>query len=154
MLKVGRKRKRKETKKEGQKAHKFDCQDACSRFSASWLIASRAWNFTTQPKNEIWDTFDNIMSWTITRPTVWKKKTLLTPFQMKLRFKKSEVNRANIFCGKKLKQKRVWPSKSSFLQWPTLSWCSIGAASSPNSKHKANRPWDIKESFLAFWLSS
>ena len=40
MLKVGGKikRKRKETKKERQKAHKFDCQDACSRFSASCLI--------------------------------------------------------------------------------------------------------------------
>ena len=53
---------------------------------------------------------------TITRPAVWKRNTSHAVSNTK----KSEVHRANIFCRKKLKRKWSWPSKTSFLQWPTF----------------------------------
>ena len=68
------------------------------------LLASRAWNFTTQPrnKNARYVRSLNIMSRSITRPTVLKE-TLLAWFQMEIRVNKSDVNRANIFCRKNFK---------------------------------------------------
>ena len=123
-----RKEKKKKRKKERQKAHKLDCQDASSHLSASCLIASRAWNFTTQPRKQNTRHVRSLnnMSGTITRPTVWKRNTSHTISNEKKKKKKkkkkdSDVNRANIFCRKKIMQKRVWPSKSSFLhKWTTF----------------------------------
>ena len=149
ILKVGKKRKK------DKKHTKLDCQDSSSRFSAScWFRVPE-----TSPRsqeNKIQDTFDLwILCQEQSRDPPSRKETLLTRFQTQMRCKKSDVNRANIFCRKKLQQKRVWPSFNG-----RLSWCSIGAANSPTNKasrifvaqEKANRPWEIKESFLAFWL--
>ena len=60
MLKVGRKRKRKE-KKERQKAHKLYCQDSSSRMKLHHVAKKQ----NTRHVRSL-----NIMSGTITRPTV------------------------------------------------------------------------------------
>ena len=118
MLKVKRKRKRKDGTKE--KKH----TNSIARIQQ--LLASRAWNFTTQPrkkKNTRYVRSLNIMSRSITRPTVVLKETLLARFQMQIRVKKKVtlIDRANHLLQKNiLKQKRAWPSKTSFLQWPTF----------------------------------
>ena len=116
MLKVKRKRKRKDGTKE--KKH----TNSIARIQQ--LLASRAWNFTTQPrkKNTRYVRSLNIMSRSITRPTVVLKETLLARFQMQIRVKKSDFNRSckHLLQKNILKQKRAWPSKTSFLQWPTF----------------------------------
>ena len=61
----------------------------------------------------------NIMSRSITLPTDLKE-TLLARFQMQIWVKKVTLIVKIFFAEKSLKQKRAWPSKTSFLQWPTF----------------------------------
>ena len=86
------------------------CQDSNSlRARASRPAVSFAClNLTTQPRKQNTRHVRslNIMSVTITRPTVSKRNTSHTVSNAN-KILKSEVNRANIFCRKKLKQKRV-----------------------------------------------
>ena len=97
MLKVGRKRKRKE-RKEGKKhtnsisrirarASRPAVSFACLRLHHAAKKTKYKTRLISDPPSE--------------------KDTLLTRFQMQIRFRKRDVNRANIFCRKKLKQKRV-----------------------------------------------
>ena len=118
MLKVKRKRKRKDETRE--KKH----TNSIARIQQ--LLASRAWNFTTQPrkKNTRYVRSLNIMSRSITRPTVVLKETLLARFQMQISVKKkSDVNRSckPSFVEKHFKaEESVTLQNILFLQWPTF----------------------------------
>ena len=117
MLKVKRKRKR----KDGTKEKKYT--NSIARIQQ--LLASRAWNFTTQPRkkkykicsiSEYYVTINHAThrglkrntSRAVSNANKGKKKVTL-------------IDRANHLLQKNiLKQKRAWPSKTSFLQWPTF----------------------------------
>ena len=97
------------------------------------------------------------------RPTVWK--TLLTLFQMQIRQKKkSNVNFANIIVlQKKIKAEESVTFQNIFSSLADFrDVVSVLPAARLATKtlliafieQKGNRPWEIKESFLAFWLSS
>ena len=96
MLEVGRRK-----KKEREKTNKLNCQDSSLHFSAK-LLASRAWNFTRQPRKQ--NTRNCV---TITQPAVWKRNTSHAVSKANNGKKKSEVNRAIIFCRKKIKAELI-----------------------------------------------
>ena len=88
-----------------------------------------------------------------------EKETLLTRFQMQIKVKESEVNRANIFCRKKLKQKEAWPSKTFFLQGPAfnlpLRGMSVGNLAFSTSGHNVTvngtwKAWHYKQKSMRF----
>ena len=84
MLKVGRKRKRKERKND--KKHTNSIADSSSRFSASCLIACVPETLPRSQENEIQDTFDlRILCQEQSHDPPSQKETLLTRFQMKIR---------------------------------------------------------------------
>ena len=126
----------------------------------SQLLASRA--FETSPSSQgkkIQDTFDLwILCRDQSRDPLSLKKTLLMLFQMQIKVKKSDVNRANIFCRKKLKPRREHDLRKHIFFNGRLSVLLaarlIKASRIFVALQKSNRPWEIKESFLAFWLSS
>ena len=83
-------------------------------------------------------------------------------FQMQIKVKKSDVNRANIFCRKKIKAEEsmtfqnIFSSMADFRDVVSVLLAArlIKASKIFVAVQKANRPWEIKESFLAFLLSS
>ena len=97
MLKLGRKKKKRKERK------RKSTQTQMPGFELVLLhqqLASRAWNFTTQPRKQknkippISEYYD-----TITRLTVWKRNTSHAVSNVN-KGKKREVNRTNIFCRK------------------------------------------------------
>ena len=102
------------------------------------MLAWRAWNFTTQSRKQSRYRRSRNKLCHDHEPTFWKRSTSLVVSKANLiKVKKSEVNRANIFCRKKLKQKGAWPSKTSFLQGPTSDVVSV-LPCSPTNKGKQN----------------
>ena len=117
MLKVKRKRKR----KDGTKEKKYT--NSIARIQQ--LLASRAWNFTTQPRKKKYK-ICSISEYyaTINHATHrgLKRNTSRAVSNANKGKKKSDVNRSckHLLQKNILKQKRAWPSKTSFLQWPTF----------------------------------
>ena len=151
------KKRKKERKKESEKEDKLNCQDSLRALTSSPAVSFAC----LKPHHAAKETKYKICSISqlyyirITRPTIWKRNTSHAVLNAN-NGKKSEINYSNVFCRKKSKAERGWPSKPSFLQWPTfVMWyrCSHPVESLWLSK-KANRPWQIKGSFLAFSLSS
>ena len=146
-------------KKEREKAHKLDCQDSSSRFSVScWLRVPSKLHQAAKGK-KIQDTFDLwILCRDQSRDPLSLKKTLLMLFQMQIKVKKSDVNRANIFCRKKLKPRREHDLRKHIFFNGRLSVLLVARLIKASrifvALQKSNRPWETKESFLAFWLSS
>ena len=157
MLKVGRKKKKrkenKETKRERKKVKKQTNSNAWTGFELAplrQLLASRAWNFTTQPKkqNTRYVQSLNIMSRSRDQAHCLKKKHFSRGFKFKLKCKKSKVNRANIFCRKIVKQRERYLPNHLFSNG-RFSWCSIEVLpSSPinNLKRQVEFLWLCKES--------
>ena len=99
------------------------------------------------------------MSRAITRTTVVLKETLLAWFQMQIRVKKkSDVNRANIFCRKNFKAEEsvtlqnIFSSVADFRDVVSVLPAArlIKASRIFVALQKANRPSEIKKSFLVF----
>ena len=113
MLKVGRKKKkRKERKKE--KKHTNSIARIRARASPPAVISFarlKLYHAAKETKYKIPSISEHYV--TITEPTVWKINTSHVVSNVN-KGKKSEVNRANIFCRKKVKvEGSRWPSKTS-----------------------------------------
>ena len=116
MLKVKRKRKRKDGTKE--KKH----TNSIARIQQ--LLASRAWNFTTQPRKKKYK-ICSISEYYVTINHATHrglKRNTSRAVSNANKGKKSDFNRSckHLLQKNILKQKRAWPSKTSFLQWPTF----------------------------------
>ena len=124
MLRVGRIRKRKESLRKTKTT-----QTRLPQFELALLgqlLASRAWNFTTQPRkqNTRYVRSLNITLPTITPPTVWKRNTSHTVSNVNKGKQKWRYS-CKYLLRKKIKAEEVRPSKTAFLQWATLvmfSW--------------------------------
>ena len=81
---------------------------------------------------------------------------------MKIKVKKSDFNRANIFLQKKIKAEESVTFQNSFssmADFPDVASVLPAAGLIKESRifvavQKANRPWETNESYLTFWLSS
>ena len=96
------------------------------------------------------------MSGSITWPTVLKRNTSHAVTNAN-KVKKSDVNRANIFCRKKIKAEgsvtfqNIFSSSYGFRDLVSVlpEVLLIRASKILVAVQKANRPWEIRESFLA-----
>ena len=96
------------------------------------------------------------MSGSITWPTVLKRNTSHAVTNAN-KVKKSDVNRANIFCRKKIKAEgsvtfqNIFSSSSGFRDLVSVlpAVLLIRASKILVAVQKGNRPWEIRESFLA-----
>ena len=164
MLKVGRERKRKERKKDRKKDKKHTNSIARIRARASRPAVSRAWNFTTQPRT-MYKT-RSISEYYVRNnyATHRLKNTSHTVSNANKTKKKSNVNFANIIVlQKKIKAEESVTFQNIFSSLADFrDVVSVLPAARLATKtlliafieQKGNRPWEIKESFLAFWLSS
>ena len=127
MLKVGRKKKQK-----GRKTKSTCTQTRLPGFELALLgqpLASRAWSFTTQPRKQSTKHVRalNVMSGTITPPTVWKRNTSHTVTNA-IKIKKKVTLIVQIsFAEKNYSRKECDLPKHLFFNG-RLSWCGIGAA--------------------------
>ena len=97
------------------------------------LLASGAWNFTTQPRKQ-----NTRYYVTITWPVVWNRNTSHAVSKANKGKKKSEVNRAIIFCRKEIKAElivtfqKIFSSMADFLDVVSVLPCN------PTNKGKKN----------------
>ena len=116
MPEVGRKKKKRKERK------RKNTQSQLPGFELALLpqlLASRAWNFTTQLRKQ-----NTRYYVTITRPAVWKRNTSHAVSKAN-KGKKSEVNPSIIFCKKKkLKRNWSWPSMTDFRDIESVLPCN------------------------------
>ena len=160
MLKVGRKRKRIERKKDKKHTNstaRIRARDSQPAVSFACLKRHHAIKKTIQDTFDLW-----ILRYEQSRDPPSEKETLLTRFQMKIKVKKSDFNRANIFFQKKIKAEESVTFQNSFssmADFPDVASVLPAARLIKESRifvavQEANRPWETNESYLAFWLSS
>ena len=125
MLKVGGKKRKekKESKRKRKKERKRkSTQTQLPGFELALLrqlLASRAWNFTTQPQ-------ENKIHWiaeyhvTITRPTVWKRNTSHAVSEANKNKKVKLIVQISFAEKIKFKEEGSVTFQNFFLQWPTF----------------------------------
>ena len=130
MLEVGtEKKKRKERKRKNKQTQLPGFELALLR----QLLASRAWNFTTQPRKQ-----NTRYYVTIKWPAVWNRNTSHAVSKANKGEKKSEVNRAIIFCKKEIKAElivtfqKIFSLMADFLDVVSVLPCN------PTNKGKKN----------------
>ena len=126
MLNVGgkkeKKRKRAREKERKKERKRKSTQTQLPGFELALLrqlLASRAWNFTTQPQ-------ENKIHWiaeyhvTITRPTVWKRNTSHAVSEANKNKKVKLIEQISFAEKIKFKEEGSVTFRNFFLQWPTF----------------------------------